>query len=103
MASYLITGASRGLGFELTRQLLSLPASQVNKVFATTRADAPGLAELAQKSSGRLVVVKLDVTKEATIKEAAKEVEADLAGRGLDVLINNAGKMPWTPNGVATM
>ncbi|TVY55002.1 C-factor [Lachnellula cervina] len=103
MASYLITGASRGLGFELARQLLSLPASQVNKVFATTRADAPGLAELAQKSSGRLVVVKLDVTKEATIKEAAKEVEADLAGRGLDVLINNAGKMPWTPNGVATM
>ncbi|TVY14406.1 C-factor [Lachnellula arida] len=103
MASYLVTGASRGLGFEMTRQLISLPVSQVNKVFATTRADAPGLTELAQKSSGRLVVIKLDVSKEATIKEAAKEVEANLAGKGLDVLINNAGKMQWTPNGVATM
>ncbi|TVY90989.1 C-factor [Lachnellula willkommii] len=103
MASYLITGSSRGLGFEMTRQLISLPVSQVNKVFATTRADAPGLTELAQKSSGRLVVVKLDVSKEATIKEAAEEVEANLAGKGLDVLINNAGKMQWTPNGVATM
>jgi len=103
MASYLITGASRGLGFEMTRQLLSLPVSQVNKVFATTRADAPGLNELAQKSAGRLVVVELDVSKEATIKEAAKEVDANLLGRGLDVLINNAGTMPWSPNGVVTM
>ncbi|TVY37964.1 C-factor [Lachnellula subtilissima] len=103
MASYLITGASRGLGFEMTRQLLSLPVSQVNKVFATTRAEAPGLNELSQKFAGRLVVVKLDVSAEATIKEAAKEVEAKLAGKGLDVLINNAGTMPWSPNGVVTM
>ncbi|TVY38427.1 C-factor [Lachnellula occidentalis] len=103
MGSYLITGASRGLGFEMTRQLVSLPVSQVNKVFATTRADAPGLNEIAQKSDGRLVVIKLDVSKEATIKEAAEEVEAHLVGKGLDVLINNAGTMLWSPNGVVTM
>ena len=94
MASYLITGASRGLGLEMARQLVSLPVSQVSKVFATTRADAPGLNELAQQSSGRVVVVKLDASKEATIKDAAKEVEASLAGKGLDVLINNTGKIP---------
>jgi len=103
MAAYLITGASRGIGLELTRQLVALPASQVSKVFATTRADAPALSEVAEKSSGRVVIVKLDASKQETIKQAATEVEANLAGKGLDVLINNAGIMPWTPNGVVTM
>lgn len=103
MAFYLITGASRGIGFELTRQLASLPASQVSKVIATARGDAPALAELAQNSSGRVIVVKLDTANQASSKEAAAEMEAKLDGKGLDVLINNAGVMPWSPNGVVTM
>ncbi|KAK9234998.1 hypothetical protein V1525DRAFT_349121 [Lipomyces kononenkoae] len=103
MASYLITGASRGLGLELARQLASLPVSEVSKVFATARGGSPGLEELAEKSSGRVVVVKLDVTDERSIKQAAVEVEANLDGKGLDVLINNAGIMQYSPNGVNTM
>jgi NAD(P)-dependent dehydrogenase (short-subunit alcohol dehydrogenase family) len=103
MASYLITGASRGLGLELARQLSSLPTSQVGKVFATTRGDAAGLNELVEKSSGKVVVVKLDATKPESVKQAAADVETQLGGKGLDVLINNAGIMPATPNGVVTM
>jgi NAD(P)-dependent dehydrogenase (short-subunit alcohol dehydrogenase family) len=103
MASYLITGASRGLGLELTRQLSSFPASEVGKVFATTRGDAPELDDLVEKSSGRVVAVRLDVTNEATIKQAAAEVEANLNGKGLDVLINNAGIAKWFPEGLDTM
>lgn len=103
MASYLITGASRGLGLELARQLSSLPASEVSKVFATARGDAPELEELAKSSSGRIVVIKLDVANEESIKHAAVEVEANLNSKGLDVLINNAGILQYAPKGVNTM
>lgn len=101
MASYLITGASRGLGLELTRQLSA--RSDVSTVFATARGDSPKLQELASASSGKIVVVKLDVTDEASIKQAAVEVEAHLGGKGLDVLINNAGVLQYAPKGVSSM
>ncbi|KAG6999652.1 phomenoic acid biosynthesis cluster MFS-type transporter [Physcia stellaris] len=103
MASYLITGANRGFGLALARQLISLPASEVAKVFATARSDAPELVELAKKSSDRVVIVNLDVTNEASIKQAAAEVEADLSGKGLDVLINNAGVCQYASDGVKSM
>ncbi|KAL9004066.1 MAG: hypothetical protein Q9188_003101 [Gyalolechia gomerana] len=103
MASYLITGASRGFGFALARQLASLPASDVTKVFATARGDAFALKELAKQSSGRIVVVQLDVTNEASIKQAVAEVEVNLEGKGLDVLINNAGVCQYADDGVQSM
>lgn len=103
MASYLITGASRGFGLALARQLASYPASDVSKVFATARGDVPALEELAKKSPGRVVVVKLDVTNEASIKQAVAEVEANLKGKGLDVLINNAGVCQYASDGVKSM
>ncbi|CRG92714.1 hypothetical protein PISL3812_09780 [Talaromyces islandicus] len=101
MASYLITGASRGLGLELTRQLST--RSDVGKIFATARGDAPKLQQLASTSPDKIVVVKLDVTDEASIKQAAAEVESKLAGKGLDVLINNAGVLQYAPKGVSSM
>ncbi|KAI4265963.1 MAG: hypothetical protein L6R35_007007 [Caloplaca aegaea] len=103
MASYLITGASRGFGLALVRQLASLPASEVTKIFATAREDAPALEELAKKSAGRIIVVQLDVTNEASIKQAAAEVDANLAGKGLDVLINSAGVCQYAADGVQSM
>ncbi|KAA8567248.1 hypothetical protein EYC84_010286 [Monilinia fructicola] len=103
MSSYLVTGANRGLGLELTRQLASLPASKVSKIFATARGDASKLKEIAEVSSGRVVIVKLDVTKDATIRQAAAEVEAKLEGKGLDVLINNAGICQYSFGGTAAM
>lgn len=103
MASYLITGTSRGFGLALARQLASLPTSDVSKVFATARGDAPALEELAKKSPGRVVVVELDVTNETSIKQAAAEVEAKLGGKGLDVLINNAGVCQYASDGVKSM
>ncbi|KAI1135779.1 NAD(P)-binding protein [Hypoxylon sp. FL0543] len=103
MASFLITGASRGFGLALARQLASLPSSEVSKVFASARGDSPALDDLARESSGRVIVVKLDVANEASIKQAASEVERKLEGRGLDVLINNAGICQYAPDGVKSM
>ena len=103
MATFLITGASRGLGLALARELASLPASEVSKVIASARGDAPALDKLAQTSSGRVVVVKLDVTDQASIKKAAAEIETKLGGKGLNVLINNAGICQHAFEGVKSM
>ncbi|KAL8645078.1 MAG: hypothetical protein Q9226_007464 [Calogaya cf. arnoldii] len=103
MASYLITGTSRGFGLALVHELATLPASDISKIFATARGDAPSLTELVKKSSGRVIFIQLDVTDEASIKKAAAEVEANLAGKGLDVLINNAGVCQYAFEGVQSM
>lgn len=103
MASFLITGASRGFGLALARELAARPTSEVSRVIATTRRDSPALDELAQQSSGRVAVVKLDVTDQASVKQAATETAAILGDRGLDVLINNAGVCQYAPDGIKSM
>ena len=91
MQNILITGANRGIGFELTRQFLQQGDSHI---FAACR--SPGTAtqlnELAQKHSDNLTVLQMDINDEAAIDAAVKQI-AVTAG-ALDVLINNAGVFP---------
>ncbi len=101
MSSYLITGCSRGLGLELATQLAS--SSNVSTIFATARKESPALKELIQKSNGRVVSIALETTSQESIKQAVTEVEKALGGKGLDVLINNAGIMDYTPEGASAM
>jgi NAD(P)-dependent dehydrogenase (short-subunit alcohol dehydrogenase family) len=106
MATYLITGCSRGLGLAMTSHLLSIPPSSPTSpstIFATARSESPALKEVIAKSSGRAIFIPLETTNEASIKGAVAEAEKVLAGKGLDVLINNAGIMPWTNGGIETM
>ncbi|OBT87417.1 hypothetical protein VE02_04681 [Pseudogymnoascus sp. 03VT05] len=103
MASFLVTGASRGFGLALVRELVSLPATDVGKVIASARGDSPDLDELAKSSPGRVLVVKLDVTNQESIKQASVEVADKLEGKGLDVLINNAGVCQYAADGVKSM
>lgn len=60
--SYLITGASRGLGLEYSRQLLA--SSPKIKIVATARnpATATELKMLQDANEGRLYILELDVT-----------------------------------------
>lgn len=85
--------ASRGIGLEITRQLLQTPT---NTVFATCRSPstATDLAALAS-SPGTLYIVKLDVADEASIKAGTDEVLRLLNGAGLDYVINNAAIVSW--------
>ncbi len=87
MSSYLITGANRGIGLELVRQAAAAGAT----VFACVRnpSAAQDLQDLADKSDGRVRVIKMDVGDEASIKESA----AQLKGEPIGTLINNAGIM----------
>tara|TARA_R110002060_G_scaffold32116_6_gene42706 strand:+ start:1332 stop:1643 length:312 start_codon:yes stop_codon:yes gene_type:complete len=103
MATYLITGTSRGLGLALATHLASLPSSQSSTIFTLARKSSRALETLIEKSDGRVILIEADVTDEASIKKAVGEVETKLAGKGLDVLINNVGIMGLTPDGIAAM
>ncbi|KIX03016.1 uncharacterized protein Z518_06566 [Rhinocladiella mackenziei CBS 650.93] len=104
MASYLVTGAGRGLGLELVNQLRQLPKPQVSVILAATRSEPSGaLQKLIDSSGGRVVHVLMAVSDKASINAAVPEIEKKLGGKGLDVLINNAGVMPSAPGGIATM
>jgi len=93
MASYLVTGGSKGLGLETARQLLAQDASAVSHVFITIRdPDNAEVKKLASSNGQRLTVLdSCDVRDDASVKKAVSEVESKLGGKGLDVLINNAG------------
>jgi NAD(P)-dependent dehydrogenase (short-subunit alcohol dehydrogenase family) len=86
----LITGASKGLGFEWCRQL----AKQGYKVILTAR-DFQKAQEAAEKLNKQELVVYpkgLEVTDEGQLNEIAKWV-MEMFGR-LDLIVNNAGVNP---------
>ena len=78
MTTTLITGANRGLGFEVARQLLAAG----HQVWIGARDEIRG-RQAADSIRARFV--QLDVTDEASVTAAAETVEE------LDVLVNNAG------------
>lgn len=82
-----VTGASRGLGLEFTRQLLA----RGERVVATCRrpASADALAALAKAHPDQLQVVALSVDDE----DSRQAFVQALAGmhEGLELLVNNAG------------
>jgi len=90
----LITGANRGIGFEIARQL----GRQGITVIVAARHPERGPEATARLAAEGLTAhsVHLDVTRAETIKAAAEQVERQF-GR-LDILVNNAGAaVDWTP------
>jgi NAD(P)-dependent dehydrogenase (short-subunit alcohol dehydrogenase family) len=83
----LVTGANKGIGHEIARQLARLGMT----VFAAARDRERGEASAAKLRQEGLDVrlVEVDVTEPPTIVAAARHVEQQV-GR-LDVLVNNAG------------
>ncbi|WP_329546862.1 SDR family NAD(P)-dependent oxidoreductase [Streptomyces sp. NBC_01356] len=75
----LVTGANRGIGREVARQL----AAAGHTVLVTARS-AEAAAEATRSVGPNARPLRLDVTSEADIAEAARDLEA------LDVLVNNA-------------
>lgn len=103
MASYLITGASRGIGLAICESLAAKPSSEVSIVFAAYRTYTDDLKQLVSKSNGRVEALPMSVDTEDEIKKAVVHVEKTLNGKGLDVLVNNAGVLPVTPGGITQM
>ncbi|KAF4981469.1 hypothetical protein FZEAL_2712 [Fusarium zealandicum] len=103
MASYFVSGASRGLGLGICTALAAKPASEVSIIYAAVRTETEAIKELASSASGRVELVQLDVSSQESIKQAAGHVEASLGDKGLDVLLNVAGVTAYTPEGIHTM
>ena len=79
----LITGANRGIGFEMTRQA----AMNGNQVIACARniVEASNLVALAKDHSA-IKLISLDVTSENRMKKVAADVKCKI-----DILVCNAG------------
>ncbi|KAL1969955.1 hypothetical protein VTN77DRAFT_7465 [Rasamsonia byssochlamydoides] len=102
MASYLITGASKGLGLAMVKILLEQSEENIFQVIATFRENSADLEKLKQENRSRLFVINMNVMEEESIRQAVAQVE-EITGKGLDILINNAGIINYNTGGVAAM
>ncbi|KIM20145.1 hypothetical protein M408DRAFT_334115 [Serendipita vermifera MAFF 305830] len=87
MASYLVVGASRGIGLAFVKQLSANPQ---NKVFAGVRNVESSIHLQPLLSRPNVHAVKLDMTNLVSLEAAAEEVARINNGK-LDILILNAG------------
>jgi NAD(P)-dependent dehydrogenase (short-subunit alcohol dehydrogenase family) len=78
----LVTGGNRGLGLEITKELVAIGAT----VLVTCRKSSPELEKLVGKYN---VYENVDVTDTEAVKACTKKIKSD--GGDVDVVINNAG------------
>ncbi|CAF1079414.1 unnamed protein product [Adineta steineri] len=93
MKSILITGANRGIGLGIVKQLVSNPSS-IEYIFAGYRDvnKSKELLDLAKQHSNVIIPIQIDVSDDESCNKAKIEVENKLGNsRGLNCLLNNAG------------
>jgi NAD(P)-dependent dehydrogenase (short-subunit alcohol dehydrogenase family) len=81
----LVTGANKGIGFEVARQLARMDF----RVFLSARNPNAGRKAAAQITQGEIAFLELDVSKTESIRDATREFSRHVDR--LDVLVNNAG------------
>lgn len=86
MGSFVVTGASSGIGAAIVADL----DRRGHDVYAGVRSDAAA-ADLERRSSRRVVPLRLDITDEDQVRAAAEVVRSKVGRYGLDGLVNNAG------------
>jgi NAD(P)-dependent dehydrogenase (short-subunit alcohol dehydrogenase family) len=90
-----VTGAGRGIGLELCRQLLEAGDTVVACPRATGSEE---LTALAARHGTRLFTTPMDVGSEASIASAVREASARV--KRVDLLFNNAGIYPKSDGGL---
>jgi NAD(P)-dependent dehydrogenase (short-subunit alcohol dehydrogenase family) len=83
----LVTGANKGIGFEVSRQLAASGCSVL--LGARNRALGEEAAATLKREGWDVRYFSIDLEDPATIATAAKDIDADFGH--LDVLVNNAG------------
>lgn len=86
MKTALVTGANKGIGFEIVRQLLGLGYN----VFLSSRNKEKGILAVEKLSdfNDKIHFLQMDVSSEESIISAAKQLRKN--NYELDVLVNNA-------------
>ncbi|KAI1125560.1 hypothetical protein F5Y10DRAFT_227570 [Nemania abortiva] len=102
MPSYVITGVSRGLGFEFLRQISQDPN---NVVIGIVRDKASTIKKVSEELNGRsnIHILQADITKYDEIKQVVQDTAA-ITGGALDYLVANAAYVSkwdaWDPIGI---
>jgi NAD(P)-dependent dehydrogenase (short-subunit alcohol dehydrogenase family) len=96
MKTVLITGANKGIGYEVARQLVG---KEFHVFIGARNCDAGHKAadEIA-KNGGKATFLEIDVSDNASVTAAAREFAK--AADHLDVLVNNAGIIVDGDNGI---
>ncbi|WP_339686566.1 glucose 1-dehydrogenase [Gimesia maris] len=90
----LVTGASKGIGAGIARELAAAGAAVVVN-YATDGQSAEALVEQIKQENGQAVAVQADVSNAADVARLFTDVDSTF-GR-LDILVNNAGVYRETP------
>lgn len=94
-----VTGASKGIGAEIARQLAAAGAAVVVN-YASSKEGADRVVADIEAAGGRAIAVQADVSRPADIARLFAETKSAY-GR-LDVLVNNAGIFKFAPLGDIT-
>ncbi len=90
--TYLITGASRGIGRGFVSALLQKPSTTViAAVRDPLKSTSKSLAELPKAAGSKLIIVKIDSAEKSDASNAVRQLQEDYDIKHLDAVIANAG------------
>ena len=89
MKNIVITGASKGIGFEVAKQLSTMG----HHVYAIARSSEK-LSNLQKQSKGQITPITCDLTDPDQVYQFSSHIDSE---SGIDILINNAGYLVNKP------
>jgi 3-oxoacyl-[acyl-carrier protein] reductase len=95
----IVTGASKGIGAAIARQLAAEGAAVVVN-YASSKAGADHLVDEITKQGGKAVAIQADVARKKEVERLFAETRKTLGQ--LDILVNNAGVYEFGPLESAT-